>query len=136
MYIIYHDHEVEVNGRPGYGQKKSVDRRYWSIDGNSGYPYWSHMIESAKHFGNFDEAHDLIRGKEFTVRSGRYPATMLHGALGLCNTKIVGTVTICVGEIVIKTVDSITYKDCIQVPTLRETALAKLTDDEKKALGL
>jgi hypothetical protein len=133
MFIIYHDHETNnsINIR-----KNSVERRYWSEDSNSGYPYWSHMIESAKHFGSFDEAHDLIRGKEFTVRNGRYPATMLHGALGLCNTKIVGTVTICVGVIVVNAVDSITYTDCVQVPTLRETALAKLTEEEKKALGL
>jgi hypothetical protein len=72
-----------------------------------------------------------------------YPPTMLHAALGLCNTKTTGTVTISVGELVMNNLDNVTYTEGIRDDKTALLASAKaklekagLTGAELAAMGL
>jgi hypothetical protein len=99
-------------------------REYYSIDLQSGgYPYWSSFLSGAKTFDFLDDT--TSAWKEATRQNGGY-----------MNTRSVD-ITLC--EVQTALVPIRTYIGPSKEETIemaRKTALAKLTNEEKKLLGL
>ena len=93
MYVI----TVEVDGER---------EQFLAIDHDSGYPYWSQWLGSAKIYKTEREARDMLEGDDFNrIGIPGYPPRMIHSGLGLCNAKMSGEGMVAIKQIKLEIVD-------------------------------